>query len=198
MPRPSYSPEQNDKIRSDIRAEAMKLFNAEGAEKLSLRKLAERMGIAHTKVYSYYKNKNDLFEALTVEMLGVLKQYLDDADDPDANPVLRLKYAARALLKFGTKHSDYYLFMFAAPRSATNPQLPGSSTRTSVFDHVVSLAQLAHEQGLIDRRPRTMANISWAMMHGLIMLELNGQLNEGRSFDELAETAIEMIFQSGG
>lgn len=196
MPRPSFSPEQNEQIRSEIIAEAMKLFNSEGVDKFSLRKLAERMGMAHTKVYSYYKNKDDLLEALTVEMLGVLKKYLDDSDDPEAEPLTRLRYAARALLKFATRHSDYYVFMFAVPRSATHPRSLGLSTRHSVFDHVVSLAQLAYDQELIDTRPRTLANLSWAMMHGLIMLELNDQLDEGRTLDELAESAINMVFSA--
>lgn len=194
MPRPSFSAEQNEKIRDEIRAEAMSLFQSDGIEKLSLRKLAERMGMAHTKIYSYYKNKNELHEAMTLEMLHLLKSYLENMDDEAADPLTRLRFAAQALLKFARDHSDYYLFMFAVPRSATNVRSLGQTTRHSVFDHVVDIARIAHDVGTIDVPPRTLANLSWAMLHGLIMLELNEQLYEGRTLDELAESAIDMLF----
>ena len=194
MPRPSYSAEQNDKIRDEIKAEAMNLFRSDGIEKLSLRKLAERMGMAHTKIYSYYKNKNELHEVMTLEMLHLLKTYLVEMDDEKAEPLIRLRFAAQALLKFARKHSDYYVFMFAVPRSATSARSLGQSTRHSVFDHVVEIARIAHNDGKIDVAPRTLANLSWAMLHGLIMLELNEQLYEGRTLDELAESAIELLF----
>ncbi len=192
MPRPSFSPEQSEQIRQDIIAEALDLFGEDGIDKLSLRKLAERMGMAHTKIYSYFKNKDELLDSLLNEMLLVLREYLEEADSHRAKPVKRLRSAARALLKFAIEYPDYYTFMFALPTGNTTSR--GLSTRHSVFNHVVDIAKIAHEEGAIKIEPRTLANLSWAMLHGLITLELNDQLKEGRTLDELADAAMDILF----
>ncbi len=192
MPRPSFSPEQSEQIRQDIIAEALELFGEDGIDQLSLRRLAERMGIAHTKIYSYFKNKDELLDSLLNEMLLILHEFLEQADNRRAKPVKRLRLAARALLEFAMDHPDYYTFMFALPIRETNSR--GLSTRHTVFNHVVDIAEIAHEEGSINIEPRTLTNLSWAMLHGLITLELNDQLKEGRTLDELADAAMDILF----
>ena len=49
-----------------IIAGAMPLAEAIGLDALSMPKLAEHLGIGVTSIYWYFRNKNDLIEALTV------------------------------------------------------------------------------------------------------------------------------------
>ena len=50
--------------RGDIAAAALELADAEGLEALSMRGLAERLGVGTMTLYGYFRNKDELLDAL--------------------------------------------------------------------------------------------------------------------------------------
>ncbi|MEQ9586424.1 MAG: TetR/AcrR family transcriptional regulator [Parvibaculaceae bacterium] len=194
MARKPYSQEKFEQIRTEIVSAALEIFTREGDDGLSLRKIAEETGVSHTKMYSYFNNKNELLEALTIEMLNVLEKILKQADDQSKSPIQRLRLAGRALIDFAVAHPSYYVFLFSRPIDLNTVSERGLEMRHAVFNFVVDIANDAYEKKLTSIEPLTLANLSWAALHGLITLEFNGQLNEGRSLDELATSALELLF----
>lgn len=56
--------------RAGIVDEALKLLNDVGIDKLSTRKLAERLGVQQPALYWHFKNKSALLDAINSEMLA--------------------------------------------------------------------------------------------------------------------------------
>lgn len=191
--RPPYSKQETARIKLSIVVAAFDLFAANGANKLSFRRVADRTGMSHATIYSYFKNKQSLLEALQVEMLRILQHEMEEADDPDAPPLERLRIAGRSLLKYAKRHPKYYQFLFT---SSFEEKIARETllARHAVFEFVVKIADLAAHEGAIEMEPRTLANLAWATLHGLIMLQLNNQLREGRTLSELAEAALDLLF----
>ena len=61
--------------RERIVAEALTLLNEVGIDKLSTRKLAERLGVQQPALYWHFRNKSELLDAINTEML---MRYHDD------------------------------------------------------------------------------------------------------------------------
>ena len=55
--------------RDRIVAEALQLLNEVGIDKLSTRKLAERLGVQQPALYWHFRNKSELLDAINSEML---------------------------------------------------------------------------------------------------------------------------------
>jgi AcrR family transcriptional regulator len=153
--------------------------------------------MSHTIIYGYFRNKQSLFEALKIEMLKILRQMMTEGDDPRAAPLERLRAAGRSLLCYARAYPTHYQFLFSSPVSKESGR-DTLQARHAAFDFVVHLAMLADEKGSIMLEPRTLANLAWATLHGLIMLELSNQLREGRALEDLLEAALDLLFGPPG
>ena len=151
------------------------------------------MAMSHTNIYSYFRSKQSLFEQLKVEMLHMLHDSMIAADDPALDALERLRCAGRALLAYARCYPMQYQFLFSTPisRDAGRASI---QARHTAFNYVVTLAELAARAGSISIEPRTLANLAWANLHGLIMLDLGNQLREGRDIDDLLEASLDLLF----
>lgn len=194
MSRPSYSAEQNESVRQDLLRNAAEMLREIGPDELSLRRLAKKMDISHTKVYRYFSSKDALLTAIQMTALTDLQRLLRENDPSDADPLVRLRAASRGLYDFATNNQVEYLFLFATAEMNTELSDDLVELRHEVFNDIVSIANIAYENGQTPLNGRTLANLAWAMLHGLFMLNFQGQLIEGRSFDELFEDALDQMY----
>jgi len=195
MSRPSYSQQENDAIRQQLIDGAMTLFRQHGQSNLTLRKLASHMNMSHTKLYRYFKNKDALL--LSVKMMGleILYDILIKNDPHDSDPLIRLRVASKSLHSFATHYKKEYLFLFLEINAQEETQA-FIDMKHKVFNYIVDIAKLANAEGHTNMDGRTLANLSWATFHGLFLLHFSGQLIEGRSFETLLESAINVLFQA--
>lgn len=176
---------------------AIRLFREAGPEEVSLRKLAKLNGISHTKVYHYFSGKDELLTAIKMQALKDLRKHLNARDPVDAAPLERMRAASYSLFNYASNNRDEYMFLFASRETETGLSKDLLALRHEVFNDVVAIANLAAERGEIGLSGRTVANLAWAMLHGLFMLNFQDQLIEGRSFEELFEDALDQMFGRG-
>lgn len=194
MSRPAYSDEKNETVKQDLLRGAVELLRELGPEELSLRRLAKRMDISHTKVYRYFGSKDSLLTAIQMAALTELRNKLRENDPSDAAAMARLRAASRALYDFAVQNPDEYLFLFATTSKSSELSEDLVELRHAVFNDIVAIAKIAQAEGETPLNGRTLSNLAWAMLHGLFMLHFQGQLIEGRSFDELFENALDQMF----
>ncbi|MEM7110562.1 MAG: TetR/AcrR family transcriptional regulator, partial [Bacteroidota bacterium] len=102
---------EKKEMRELILRTATKLFMENGYEKTSMRNIAEAMEYSPTTIYLYFKDKNELFYALSEEGFRMFFSYLSQAPK-DLPPMERLKELGRIYLKFAIDHPGYYDLMF--------------------------------------------------------------------------------------
>ena len=147
---------------------ARDLLESEGPEALTMRRLADQLGIRAPSLYKHFPHKAALEVAIIVdgfeEAAALFEAVADDGDDS-------LGSFAAAYRAFATAHPHVYRLMTERP--LPRDQLPeGLEARTA--------APLVRATGDPIR-----ARAAWAFIHGLTLLELNGRLPS----DDLTEPA---------
>lgn len=193
MARPTNTELVDAQMRERLAAAALALFRRSGVEGVSLRKLAVQVGVSHTMLYRYFASKEALLDAVRMATLRELHASLIDADDRANDALSRIRTAAQALIRFGVAFPREYRFLFSAEPSQLVQNDELLKLRHQVFDHIVDIAKVAHRQQLITMEARTWVHMAWALLHGLLTLHESNQLLEGRSFDDLANAAVEVL-----
>ena len=165
-----------DGRRGEIVAAARYLLEHEGEEALSMRRLAERLGMRAPSLYKHVPNKAALEVALMEEALEEIGQALRDAGPSFAG--LALGYRAWALA-----HPHLYRLM-------TDRPLPRERIAAGV-------EQRAAEPLLAALGDRDRARAAWAAAHGLASLELSGRFPAGADVDAAWEALVEAFERRG-
>ncbi|MGP3752095.1 TetR/AcrR family transcriptional regulator [Streptomyces sp. IBSNAI001] len=153
-----------------IVAAARVLLEAEGPEALTMRRLADRVGVTAPSLYKHFPDKSSVVEALADEMLRETAGVLEAAEAaaPGSFSALATAYRAYALA-----HPHLYLLTMGRPLPAT-----GAAAAAS--------APLLRAAGGDEDRVRA----AWAFAHGMVVLELNGRFPPGADLSAAWEAGI--------
>jgi AcrR family transcriptional regulator len=156
---------------------ARELLEQEGAAALTMRRLAEQLGIRAPSLYKHLPDKAALEAAIIAtgfeDTAAALEAALDAALATGAEPLATLAAAYRA---FALDHPHLYRLM-------TDQPLPRELLPAEVEDRAA--APLLRASGYLDR-----ARAVWAFAHGMIMLELAGRFPPGADLDAAWQQGI--------
>lgn len=158
---------------------ARALFLEHGFENVSTRKIAQQVGISQTALFSYYKTKDDILNALIREAFEELDRALTEVDRTAKNPEDWLRRGIAGYVAFGLDHPDEYRLAFMVikayrrPYNTEQPEQIGEGTRVGVphFLRLVGKVGEAMQAGVVRRdlgSPMLVAQALWASMHGLV------------------------------
>jgi AcrR family transcriptional regulator len=168
----SSAPELTPRAR-EIVAAARELLEAEGPEGLSMRRVADRIGIKAPSIYKHLPDKQALEAALISagfeELAEVFEAAVRGAEDP-------LAALARAYREYAIRHQHLYRLMTDRPL-ARERLAPGVEARSAA----PIVAAVGDPDG---------ARAMWAFAHGMTILELNGRFPPGADLDAAWEHGI--------
>ena len=150
------SPEPLTPRAREIVAVALELLEAEGAAALTMRRLADELGIRAPSLYKHLPNKAALELALIVEGFQAAATAFEAATEGAAEPLTAFVGAYRT---FVAAHPNLYRLMTERPLPRDDLP-PGLEARTA--------APLLRAVGNPER-----ARAAWAFIHGMVVLELN-------------------------
>ncbi|WP_236796830.1 TetR/AcrR family transcriptional regulator [Amycolatopsis sp. GM8] len=180
----------DEALRLRLLDRAGELLSTEGAKALSLRKLAADAGTSTTAVYSLFGGKPDLVNALYAEgfkRFGARMRAVPRTGDAAEDLVrLGLAYRESAL---ADPHLYSIMFTKSVPGFEPNPEANemGRSALAPLVDVVRDGISTGH---FADVPPETIAVSSWGIVHGLVSLELNGNLPENFDVGQVYEEAL--------
>ncbi|WP_250304996.1 MULTISPECIES: TetR/AcrR family transcriptional regulator [unclassified Streptomyces] len=152
-----------------IMAAARELLDVEGPDALSMRRIAERVGIRAPSLYKHFPDKAAVEAGLQVQGLIQLAEELEaaEAEIGGEPPLLVL---SRAYRRHALANPHLYRITHGRPLART--ELPeGLEDRAAM-----PLARAVH--GDID-----IARSFWAFAHGMVVLELDGRFPSGADLD---------------
>ena len=177
--------------------EAAKTLEADGLEALSLRRLAKTLGVSHAAPGHHFANRAALLAELAADGFVGLADALEAAMAVTEQGRW-LQVSGKAYVRFAIANPQRYRLMFASGLLSENcpTRLLDESTRA-----FVDLLTAVH-QGPPPGSPETYQMESgelgaWSIVHGAVMLWLDGQLGSVDSeerFLELADSMLEAAF----
>jgi AcrR family transcriptional regulator len=121
-------------LRQAILDAAADSFAHDGYASVSLRAVAEAVGLSHGAIYGYFKDKDELFEALVQQSFDQLGAALRALPGRRGDPVRFLKRAGRKYAEFGLNNPGAYEFAFILrrPGEGQKPHLTYEYLRAAV------------------------------------------------------------------
>ena len=168
-----------------------------GVDGISMRKVADRVGVSATALYRHYRNKEALLEAVTEESFAVFTGTLRPA--LERKPALAaLAALADRVLQFALDHPVRYDFLFIIRRKNVR-RFPDDFTmrRSESFRMLHHLVEVCiAERTLIDDDPLEVALTIWAHTHGLIALHYAGRFGgDPRRFRGIYARSCERVLK---
>lgn len=143
----------------EVVAAARRLLEEEGAAGLTMRRLAERLGIRAPSLYKHVPDKAALEAAIIAAGLQEAAAAFEAAVDATAPAGTAMGALAAAYRRFALDHPHLYRLMHSGP--LPREQLP------------VGLEDRAAAPVLRVAGDRARARALWAFAHGMVMLELD-------------------------
>jgi AcrR family transcriptional regulator len=110
--RPPRTAAAVEEMRARIAEAASKLFESEGYAAVSMRRLADEVGVTPMTLYAYYDAKIDILRHLWAQILDVAFDAVDAAAAKSRDPHARLRAASRAYVAYWLGHRDHYRIVF--------------------------------------------------------------------------------------
>jgi AcrR family transcriptional regulator len=184
-------------LRAALLEAALEILKREGLEGLTLRALARAAGVSQAAPYRHFADRRQLMAGVAAQGFRAMQQaMLEEMQRASAqSPRAGLRMVAVAYVKFGLANPALYRVMFG-PEVAKADDLPElRETGRGVLGFVAEGMRRLQEGGLIGPGdPWLMAVTTWATLHGLVMLALDGQTaGVAPGIDALVDEAMRIM-----
>jgi AcrR family transcriptional regulator len=158
-------------LKTKISDAAQDLFLKDGIDGVSMRKVAEKVGVTAPAIYRYFRDKDELLAEIIACGLRMLEDYLKPALEAD-DPLDRLHRLIDNYLNFALERPKYFDFAFLVPGrdiGGISEELQRHNWTT--FRMSVEQVAMCIERGVFRKDdPIQMSILIWATVHGLVIL----------------------------
>ncbi|HLK38807.1 MAG TPA: TetR/AcrR family transcriptional regulator [Polyangiaceae bacterium] len=176
---------------------ALELVEANDVSALTLREVARRAGVTHGAPYHHFRNKAALLAALAEEGYRALyTEQLQAVAKAGPDPIARLHAIGIAYVRFAVQHPGHFRVMFGTDTAdwSDYPSLLEAVQLPLVL--LTSTAEEIKRSKRLSLKPSDFVLSSWAMVHGLATLWVDGPLRpilgstDASAIEELAARII--------
>lgn len=165
---------EKEELRQSILDAASDLIVTDGAQNLSIRKIAEKIEYAPSTIYLYFPDKFAILAGISIGMFDELSERMKTIEDsPFPDPIEQFRAKGRCYIEFGLANPSHYQVTF---QTAPPPELPMDHPICQAINQAGcrTFGMLAHkvsdlmEAGLIEKNdPNKVAQSVWLALHGL-------------------------------
>jgi AcrR family transcriptional regulator len=181
-------------LRRALLLEALATIRTEGVEGLTLREIGARLGVSRTALYRHFADKAALLEAVATEGFRSFREQLVAAWDQAGHGIAGLDAMGLAYVRFAVANPAHYRVMFGGFVEPKQRQTELATQAAGALQALEDALRALQREGLVrSEDPVTMARFVWAVVHGVAMFAIDGQLRDPAIVDELARYAIERL-----
>jgi len=185
-------------LKSELLAAAQKLIDQEGADALSLRKLARDVGASTMSTYYHFENKKALLVAVGIKGFNELEQRMIMTLEKVNTPVDAIESTMHVYFKFAREKRHLYHLMFVQLNEErhTIPELRDAAKKG--FYLIAQAAKSHMDQHGHELDLDAIGMCFWAILHGRVCLATEGTILDGTrpgiAIKDLIDEAIRSIF----
>ena len=174
----TLTPTQRGEGRAALLHAALEELEENGVANLSLRAIARRAGVSHAAPKYHFSDRSGLLTAVALDGFTRLNVALADAVAA-AGSDARAQFAAggRAYVEFGLDNAALFVLMFRVEQlDLTNAEL--LQQKNAAFESLDRIVRNGTESAAFTagQPAEVLALISWAFLHGLVVLAHDGAL----------------------
>lgn len=173
--RPRSARGEGDELREEILDAAETLLLQTGSmDAVSVRAIADAVGVMPPSLYLHFEDKNDLFFGVCERRFEDFERALSAAGDGIEDPVARLRALGRAYIRYGIERGEHYELLFG-PRlvSVTEGRDLTETAGMRAFDLLVGVIRDGVAVGRFrEVDPHQASFAVWSAVHGAVMIVL--------------------------
>jgi AcrR family transcriptional regulator len=151
---------------------ARDLFLSEGVEKVSMRRIAERIEYSPKTLYLHFKNRGEILYCLCEEAFRKLDQQTAFLEQSKADPENQIRQGLRLYVEFGLANPHDYRIAFLSDAREypyqTHEELPPDSVAVNIHRRFGDLLRKGVEQGIFREMDFLLTtHVLWVGVHGL-------------------------------
>ena len=157
-------------LREEIVAAATRLLTERGGEEaVSIRAIADEVGVTPPSIYLHFNDKDDLFLAVCDDRFTELDRLSNEAAAGTDDPLDRIRRRGEAYVRFGLDNPEQYRILFmSSHRSGVSAE---QVKEWAAFAHLVADVEAAMDAGAIEGSDAFVVAIGlWATVHGITSL----------------------------
>lgn len=181
-------------LKAELIEQGLKLLDAEGYERFSLRKLAKRCGVSQTAPYRHFHSKDDLIGAITGQALAEFAHHLQTAvQQHPGSSKQQLTEMGMAYIRFFAAKPEYLRLLFF-----TNIQLRRrfyGDARVQKNNNTFQILYDATARYVAENPGESITQdelilYCWGLVHGISTLLASGEINNNEQTLAQAEKIV--------
>ncbi|MDT0604684.1 TetR/AcrR family transcriptional regulator [Thalassotalea castellviae] len=179
---------------------ATKMLNEQGINSLSLRKIAENVGVSRTAAYHHFKDKNDLLCAIAAQGFNQWQKHAEKIfTDDSLSKEQQYRDFVYGYIHFATNNPNLYDLMFG--RTIWKDHGSNETLRHAAFpsfDFQVKMTKHWQQMALLPSSESSLrlAQVIWGTLHGIAKLMIDGIYTDNSSVDEMCECAVNLFLST--
>lgn len=170
---PRYSAIQKDALnelmRDQVHQHAVKLLESQGADGLTLERLAERIGISRGTLYNYFTDRDAIVEFVEDRVFSPIVSEIVAIGEADGNPVVKMERLLRKTLGELIKNRELYFAISQARPKVRARQVDQAARANRVLTTISKIVREGISSGdFIDLPAELAATIISGSMEGVL------------------------------
>lgn len=179
-----------EQLRAEIVAAAKKLLaETKDADDVSIRAVADAVGITPPSIYLHFADKDELIGAVVFDVFAELDNAMLQAADGITAPLERLRAFGLAYIRFAVGHPEHYRLATMDP--CAKPPAVDEVLASSAFEHFNAAVRDCMDAGIFaegDVLPITLQ--LWAAAHGIASLMVAKPYLPWGDVEEIADRVL--------
>lgn len=160
---------QGAALRGQLLRAAMDLLAETGDEDaVSLRAVAQRVGVSVPSIYLHFADKQALLDAVCCEVFEQLHVRMRAAAAGAENPFEALRAQGNAYVHFALENREHYRIVMMKEHQQLDA--PDGAIASGAFGHLVDTVRQCIQAGVFEGEPVEIALGLWAAAHGVAAL----------------------------
>ena len=188
QPAPRTRRSRGSLSREEILAAASSIVQQEGVEKLSMRRIASRLGCSVASPYAYFESQGELVKVLIIDGEQDLTGRLAKARESSDDVFEQLEAIAYTYWRFAHENRELHKLMFNMGGGKLYRDVFTSlPTSYRVFLETIRAGIQSGEIAYPLKDYSGIARTMWSWMFGLILTEMTGMLRQRKGDDPIEE-----------
>ena len=163
---------EGEKLREEIVAAATRLLVETGSiDAVSIRAIADAVGVTPPSIYLHFADKEDLILAVCDDRFQAMDQLMTEGAVTATTPLDELYKRGEAYIRFGLDNPEQYRFLMM---STGREMSPAKVSEWACLQHMVDSVQRCIDAGELPASdPFTVTLGLWAAAHGITSLMIS-------------------------
>lgn len=195
MPRKKQTDQQVNDKRNRILDASISLLDTLQPEQISIRKIAEKAGLSHMSIYTYFQDRDALVQALISHQEGQIRsrfeKILQSGEDEDL--VQNLKKALEDYIEKAKSRPKLFRLLWILPFKKLNGPVGRKMLLDNQFNMLVDLIEKGQQRGFFrDKEPRVAAMTLISLINAPLFLFHLGRLSDTKLRDAIINETLDI------